>query len=401
MPLASDVSRLPHLPPPGLTAYLDTNPVNPRNQSTPRGYLIWLKSAGQELGRELHPDAGKQLRRELRKAATFLENMAAQSRSMVLFTGPDVWKAIPLQAPVHDEIHWGKPSLQQMAWVRNEHRQRGAVLIDESGARFFRFWLGAVTEDEEVSFSIDTSDWRKPHLVGPATTGVSKRFGVQRDRVASRMQAQWSRFATSLADKILRWSAADQINPIVLVGDKKMIKLVEASMPKRSREEVVLLPKILDQTSPSNVLRQLEPVLREWERKYEEQEVERLISASDRTRVLGIDETLHQLQRGRGRELVIARGFRGTARQCINCAWVTRAADPGCPLCGSMVRSRTLRTVMPELASAFGVPMEIVAGRAADKLKQVGGIGAWLGPRKTPVRKLLVTPAASRRKRRK
>lgn len=186
MPLAADMLRLPHLPPPILTAYLDTNPANSRNQSTPRGYLTWLKSAGQSLGKDLDPDAVKQLRRELKRASAFLENMTAQGRSMVLFAGPNVWETFPLQAPVHDEIHWGKPSLQQMAWVLDEHRQRGAVLIDGTGARFFRFWLGKVMEDEEISFAIDTSDWRRPYLVGPATSRVAKPHGVQRDRVKSK-----------------------------------------------------------------------------------------------------------------------------------------------------------------------------------------------------------------------
>ncbi|MEO6909865.1 MAG: hypothetical protein ABI158_02945 [Edaphobacter sp.] len=180
-----------------------------------------------------------------------------------------------------------------------------------------------------------------------------------------------------------------------------MIESVSAAMPEKFREEVVLLPKILDQTSPSDVQRQMLPVLREWEREYEEQEVERLISADNLARVLDIDETLQQIQRGHVRQLMIARGFKGTARQCVNCAWVTLTTDSKCPLCGAKLRSRTLRTVVPELASAFGVPVEIVADEAANRLKQVGGIGGWLGARKKSVRKLVVTPVASRAKRRR
>jgi hypothetical protein len=40
---------LPHLPGPLLTAYLDINPANPRNQRTPRGYVTWLKATGRAL----------------------------------------------------------------------------------------------------------------------------------------------------------------------------------------------------------------------------------------------------------------------------------------------------------------------------------------------------------------
>lgn len=389
VPVASAVSRLPHLAPPVLTAYLDTNPANPRNQSTPRGYMIWLKSAGQALAREQRPDLQKQVRRELGRLAAHIRGNFAQSRGLVVFAGPDVWEELRLQVPVRDELHWGKPSLQQLAWVLDEHRVRGAVLVDPTGARFFRFWLGRVTEDEHVALSIDKSQWRIPHLVGPSTSGVSKQYGVQRNRVSAREQAQRERFASELAKRIARWMTQQEISPVVLVGEPKQIEGVRAAMAERSREQVVLLPKVLPRTSPADVQRELEPVLREWERKYEVEEVESLLSAHDPARaVLGIDETLHQLQRGRVRELVIARGLKGTARQCLNCGWVDRSGDPVCPLCGSERRSRTLRTVIPELASAFGVPMEIVAGDAATRLRDAGGIGAWLGRRKKPARML-------------
>jgi peptide subunit release factor 1 (eRF1) len=162
--------------------------------------------------------------------------------------------------------------------------------------------------------------------------------------------------------------------------------------------DVVL--KVLPRTSASEVQGELEPILRDWERDYEEQEVGDLISAHNPARaVLGIDETLHHLQKGRVRELVIARGLKGNARQCLNCGWVDTTVDQVCPLCGSERRSRTLRTVIPELASSFGVPMEIVAGNAAAKLWKAGGIGAWLGTRKKPVRKATVATTVSKNRR--
>ncbi len=400
MPIASLVSQLPHLPPPVLTAYLDTYPANPRNQSTPRAYPTWVKSAAQEVGRDLPPEMRRQMNRQLRRVTKYLSAITDQNRSLVLFAGPDVWQEVRLQAPVHDELHWGKPSLQQMTWVLDEHRLRGAVLVDRSGARFFRFWMGTVTADGAVALSIGQSGWRKPHLVGPATPGVTKQSGVQRDRVSARVEAQRDRFAVDLARRIAYWSRKEQISPVILVGEQKQIEAGFAALPGPMREDFTLLPKILSRTSPSQVQRELEPVLRDWERDYEEQQVEKLLSTRDPSRAaLGIDETLHQLQRRHVRELVIARGLKGTARQCLSCGWVDRTADSACPLCGSSRRSRTLRTVLPELASALGVPTEIVAGQAAERLREAGGIGAWLGVRKSkePLRKLTVTPLPEQR----
>jgi len=130
------------------------------------------------------------------------------------------------------------------------------------------------------------------------------------------------------------------------------------------------------------------------------EEVKDLIGAHDPERaVLGVDETLDELQRGRVRELVINRDFTGTARQCSKCGWVSRATDRWCELCGSKRRSRTLRTLIPELASRFDIPMEVVAGKAAAKLRKHGGIGGWIGAGKKRAQKANFVTASLKGKR--
>lgn len=403
MPSVSKFARLPGLPPPVLTVYLDTNPANPRNQGNPRGYQTWLKSSGTALARELAPEQGKQVRRQIRKVGEYLQGLAKQSRGLVIFAGPEVWETVPMQMAVHDEIHWGKPSLEQMAWLLDEHRPRGVVMMDGLGARFFRFWLGSVAEDESMAFLMDQSDWRKPHLVGPgsASSRVSKRHGVQRDRVADRESAHRNRFHAALADRIVEWSGEAQFRPVVLVGEQRHLDSVVASLPKAQRAGIALLGKALSLSSPSEVQRELEPTLRKWEREYELQVVGNLMSNRNPSRaVTGMDETLYQLQRGRVHGLVMARGgLKGSARQCLNCGRVDRSADRVCAICGGERRSRTLRTVIPELASVYAVPMEIVAGDAAKKLGKAGNIGAWLGATRKPVRKIEVTPLPDSRSR--
>lgn len=190
MSLNSKLLSLAHLPPPVLTAYLDINPANPRNQGSPRGYVTWLKSTGQALCKDFPRDARRAFRIQLRRIEEYLATHRPRGRGLLVLAAPKVWKILPLQVDVTEELHWGKPSLQQMVWVLDEHRARGAVLIDGSGARFFRFWLGTITEDETGAFSVDYSSWRKPHLVGPSTSAVPKQYGVQRDRFKERMAAQ-------------------------------------------------------------------------------------------------------------------------------------------------------------------------------------------------------------------
>jgi peptide subunit release factor 1 (eRF1) len=76
--------------------------------------------------------------------------------------------------------------------------------------------------------------------------------------------------------------------------------------------------------------------------------------------------------------LVVVRGLGGKLRQCSKCGWVDRAADRVCANCGAERKLVALRAVVPELARRYGVPVEVVAGEAARKLQEVGGIGAYL-----------------------
>jgi hypothetical protein len=379
MSLNLKLSGLAQLPPPVLTAYLDINPANPRNQGSPRGYVTWLKSEGQALSKELPRDARRFFRAQLRRIEQHLATHRPRGRGLLVLAAPKVWEIFPLQVEVTEELHWGKPSLQQMIWVLDEHRPRGAVLIDGSGARFFRFWMGTVSEDEAAAFSIDYSSWRKPHLVGPSTSAVPKQYGVQRDRFKGRMAAQRSHFIRVLADRIVSWSSETGVRPVLLIGGARDAEAIANALPANFRKETAIVQKAFPRISASDAKKRLVPVLRAWEREYEEELVNELISSRKLRKVAtGLDETLRQLQKGRVRELIVVRGLTGSAKECLGCGWIDRSADPVCAICSSQRRPRSLRTVIPELASLQGLPIEVVSGKAAKKLQAVGGIGAWL-----------------------
>lgn len=385
MSLASKIAVLAHLPPPILTAYLDVNPSYPRNQSTPRGYIRWLKSAGQELSRELPLDSQKPFRLQLRRIDRYLKTARSPSQSLVILAGPQVWEVIALQVEVTEELHWGKPSLHQMTWILDEHRPRGAVVIDGTGARFFRFWLGTVDETPQYAFSFDVSSWRKPYLVGPSTPGVSKQHGIQRDRVSARAAAQRQHFLKKASHRIAEWAKDANISPIVLVGSAEEIESITKTLPAELRTKIVPLPKALPQVLRTELSKRLKPILNRWEREYEAQVVEEVAAgvASGQT-VIGLQHTLDRLQKNQLRELVVARGLRGSAQQCSSCGWIDESSETTCTICGSNRQTRTLRTLLPELASTYSVPIEVVAGKAGTTLLARGGIAGWLRSARKP-----------------
>lgn len=211
--------RLPHLPPPVLTAYLDVNPASPRNQGQ-RGYVAWLTSTGQVLSRQMSDRDRRLFRTQLRRVEDYLRTARPRARGLAVFAGPKVWEVIPLQVEVAEELHWGKLSLQQMLWILDEHRPRGVVVLDGAKARFFHLWLGVITEDKAASVDSEFPAGRKKKLIGSSHPGIFGAVGVARDLADKHLAAQRSRFdaywrsvscagakRTGLARSFLRGSA--------------------------------------------------------------------------------------------------------------------------------------------------------------------------------------------------
>jgi hypothetical protein len=373
------IRSLPRIIAPVLTVYVDTNPATRRNQGHPPGYLAWLKTSSRGLEGQVAADERAMFREHVRRLERHLQSHPPRARSLVAFSGRRTWELLPLQVKVDDELHWGPPALQQLFWLLDEHRPAGVVVASQTGARLFRVWLGEVVEEDREAIALDTSAWRKKHLVGPSHAGVAKRRGVERDRFARRVEAQYARFAIELARRVQRWSQRHRLRPVLLVAPSGIVDAVFAALPSSFRPRVALRRENLSQLSPAALHARVEPLLARWQRDDELGRVDALLGATGSDRVAaGIDQTLARLQEGRVRELVIARGIDGTARQCQRCGWMDRSGDPSCPRCGGERRAVAVRVVIPELARCQRVSIDVVAGRAASRLRRVEGIAAWL-----------------------
>ena len=86
------IAALPRIPPPVLTAYLDTNPSNPRNQGRPSGARIWLKSRAKEIAADLPLEERKLFRKQVARVDRFLSTRPRRERGIVIVAGPKTWE---------------------------------------------------------------------------------------------------------------------------------------------------------------------------------------------------------------------------------------------------------------------------------------------------------------------
>jgi len=376
---AKRIHSLPKIPPPVLTAYLDTNPANSRNQGHPPGYIIWLKSRAKVLGIRLQPAERKQWQEQIARVEDFLRNERPQARGAAIFAGPKTWEVLPLQVEVEDELHWGRPSLTQLLWLLDEHQPCGVVSVDRGGARFHRFWLGEVEEQRKERFEIDITEWRKKHFGAPAHPKLHKTRGALRDVFEQRVEAQFARFYRESAERIHRWAESEKLDPVFLAGPNEVVEPVWAELPRAFQLRAALVKGDFAHLSAAGLQERIAPEVARWKRAHELEIVTRMLANPNGTRaVAGLDSTLLRLQEGMARELVVTRRLGGRLRQCANCGWTDRSADRECAACGGPRRVVPLRAAIPELARRYGVPVEVVAGEAGRRLREHGGIGAWL-----------------------
>jgi release factor family 10 len=374
---ANRLQSLSQLPAPVLTVYLHASPARAHQHGILPSSLAWLSSQGQSLARSLPPTWRELFGKQFTRTVEFLRNRTPHERSLVIFAGSTAWETVSLQVEVDNELHWGMPALSQLLRLISEHKAYCIVAVDRAGACFFRYSLGEMTELNEKKFAIDISQWKKKELGHVTGQGVRKTRGSQRDTFEHRMDAQYSRLCRETAQQTMTLCEKDGLAAVFLVGSGHFIKPLQAEFPSESGRPVVPIQEDLARISRVKLLQHMKPRIAEWERAREVEMVSAILDA-DRGAVLGIDETLAQLQKRKTRAVVVAQDLDAPLRQCISCSWADRSSDPVCPSCGSARVKAGLRQLLPELAHRYGTDIRYVSGEAAEKLKEAGGMGAWL-----------------------
>jgi peptide subunit release factor 1 (eRF1) len=259
----------------------------------------------------------------------------------------------------------------------NENKAHCVVVLDRKGARFFRYWKREMTKLAEHQFAVDMSQWKEKNLGHVSIEGMKKARGSQRDTYERRVDAQYKHMCRETAAEARKISEKEKLEAIFVVGSDRMTRPMEAEFPKQLRERVVRIKEDFGGLPLAALQERLAPVIAAWERQDEAETVKHLL-ADERKAVVGLDETLAQLQKGKMRTLVLARSVHGNLHECIECGWMDRSADPVCPVCGRERRSVELREMLPDLARRENTGIEVVSGAAAEQLDKAGGMGGWL-----------------------
>ena len=368
-------------PGPVLTLFVNTSAGDASRHPLVQPGVAWFEEQVAAAGKALPPDEEKQFRRQAARIRNFLVGRHPAEKALVFFAGPKTWKQISLQVPVRNELHWGKPQVQQFLQLQCEYPPYGLIVMDHSAARFFLYKFGELTQIAEKSFEVDAAQWKKKDQGHVAAERIRKTRGPQREAFERRMEAQYVRLCRQTADQAVELSLRNGLAGTFLVGPNRLIRAVHQDFPRAFCDSVVLVPENLGKDSPRKLVRELQPFFEAFKQDHELSLVKRL-QTGERAAITDPDEILGQIQNRTIHTLVVARGLDLDLQKCTVCGLINRSADPACALCRGARTRTTLREVLDRLIEAQDLTIEFVSGEAAALLMRTGGLGGWLRPAK-------------------
>lgn len=373
----SQIAGLFELPSPILTAYIRTNPVDESLHGSTSRYFHWLQQTGEDIAFRL-PDAERKIfLKQLGLVLGFLTDHISHERGLVIFAGPSVWQVIFLKIEVANELHWGEPEVNQLVLLTAEHQPCGILAVDHAEVKFFDYWLGELSEDQERRFVVDTSQWKKKDMERMGPKRVKMARGPQKDLFQRRLESHYEDLCHQAAKRAVEFCAKNPLAAIFLVGPDRLVNAIERAFPAGFQPKVIKFHQDLAGFDQAHLLKHLGPKIEEWEEAHQQELVSSVIERS-LGMVAEFDEVLSLLQKGKLGMLVLARGLDVPVHKCIQCGWLDRSADPICSICGGALRTVKANDVIPEMALRQDVHVFVVRGVAAMRLKEKGGMAGRL-----------------------
>jgi len=144
------------------------------------------------------------------------------------------------------------------------HKPCCVVVVNHFGARFFRYWLGKMSELGEQNYRINVSQWKRKDLGHVAHPGIKATRGSQPDAFQDRIDAQYLHLCKEIAKRTASVCRKEDLHTIFLVGSERLTRPIETALPKTFRPRVALIAKDLGNFSVLQLQQRLEPSIAEW-----------------------------------------------------------------------------------------------------------------------------------------
>jgi hypothetical protein len=355
-----------------LSVYLDVDQSKAANLN--RRFVGAFESRIQLIGRRFEEEYEQSdFTRCVDDIRKLLSTYEPHGRGLVIFarsTGP-MWIR-EVNVDVSTDVHWGTtPYLHPLVEALDEFETYIIALTDRAHARIFTARLGTIEKQAEI-YALGTVR----HVKGSGTDHLYSQSHIQR-KADENVLAHLKR----VVEVIEHVGAVNATARVVLAGNAEAVSELFRLMPKTLRGRVAGSAVMPCNAKEGEILESTLALARRTERVQELEKVDRLLtrSAKQDKAVVTLPLTLQAFNQDRVRELVYAEGFSAAGGICETCHVMFPSDDMNCEICGMPVKSAD-DVIENTIAAALavGAAVEQVRGPAAEKLRDTGGIGAFL-----------------------
>jgi hypothetical protein len=340
-----------------LTLYLNVDNAVLENQADNPAWKIWLKDALREI-RESLPKEQKSMWEQIEtQVGAYLNDYTPHSKSLILFSGPDLSAAQAYELPfsITNQISFGSPKVLPLLWAIDEYEPYIVALVDQEEARFFSSYLGEIGFQDSVERSEDVSEWREFTIMsnpGPGIDHGAVHGGSGRDDFEKRMDAQRQHLYHDVVAHIETLMQKYNADRLILGGAEASAHAVFNSLPDKIKSSVAGLLPIPLRDTPPEIFEHILPTAQEFERKRELELVNQVIdfAKAGGRGAIGYQNVVDAMQMQRVELLIMS--------------WPA-ADEPS-------VTDLALR------ALSLNSKIELVHAEAADRLNEEGGVCARL-----------------------
>lgn len=350
-----------------LSVYLDTS-VGREGQRT---YPVFLKKRTNILAKMQEHKSGDEGTSEfldnIRRIESYLfDELRKDTRGVAVFssTGRDYFKAIQLPVPVRNKVAVStSPNLDILIELVEENRHYCVVTIDQHSGRIFSVFLSDILGSQQLSDEVP----------GRSRVGGWSQMRFQRHRLDLIQH-----FMRDLGTQLERFVRKTRPHSIVLLGTPSNLSEFRKHLSPEIGRRILFTRNIPSHSDDKDLIEQVQADIRKQESLAEDQAINQLYErlCQDYMAVVGLDETLFNLQMGRLERLFVSNHLSGRGYRCTHCDFVFGQLMPRCLYCQSPVEEVELRNRMEKLAEHHDVLIDVVS--TSSFLDSLGGVGGFL-----------------------
>ncbi len=348
-----------------LSVYLNTS-VNAEGQRNFPVFLrkkISLLAKLQEHGRE---NSAREFRQNVQLVEAYLrDDLMSDTRGVVIFcsVARDYFKALQLSVPVPNKFSVStSPNLGILIELAEDNQHYCLAILDQHSGKILSFYLFDLHGEAEL---VDDT------VPGRTKVGGWSQMRYQRHRRAL-IDHFMKEFAVNLEDYVRR----EGPDSIILLGTDSNLARFQRHLTADVRDRIVLTRSVPAHADDQELISQVSEYIKEAKSAAQKKAVDQLYDrlCQDHLAVVGLDDTLFNLQMGKLERLFISPQLKSSGFRCTNCQFIFSSSVDTCLYCQGSVEPIELRNRIEKLAEHHEVPIDVVQTRSfLDSLEGVGG----------------------------